>query len=122
MIVIILIAIGVNSDFKDNTTNAPLHYTAEHGFLLLARAFTSTNKANINITNWLGKTPLALAAANGNNEIVKYLHSIGASMSTVDNFGRTPLDSASFGRTSSHFETVKYLKSVTTQTGLTSIP
>jgi ankyrin repeat protein len=52
------------------------------------------SKANINITDYLGKTPLHYAAYNGSLELVRYLLQNDADIDAEDKTESSPLDDA----------------------------
>jgi ankyrin repeat protein len=64
-------------------------------------------QVDLNCTDYDHRTPLHIAAAEGNDEIVKLLLKAGVVPTAKDRWGRTPLDDAVFGK---HAITARLLK------------
>ena len=63
---------------------------------------------NLNCSDYDHRTPLHIAAAEGNQDIVELLLKAGAAIDVKDRWGRTPLDDAVFGK---HAHIARLLKS-----------
>ncbi|XP_048245203.1 ankyrin repeat domain-containing protein 17-like [Haliotis rufescens] len=94
------------------TTEAPsfteLHIASEAGDLLRVKLILSKGRVDINRKEWIGRTPVMLAAGEGHTGLVKLLVSEGADMSLEDRFGINILHSACIG---GDVEMVKYVLS-----------
>ena len=64
------------------------------GWLPAVKYLVEELGADVNARDAAGETPLHNAAARGDNELIKYLVSKGASVTAVDRKGRTTVDMA----------------------------
>lgn len=66
-----------------------------------------TNGCDVNSTSYDGRSPLAVAAAEGHILVVEYLIFAGANLNSVDRWGRTPLHDAIASR---HYTSASLIK------------
>ncbi|XP_048245222.1 ankyrin repeat domain-containing protein 50-like [Haliotis rufescens] len=85
-----------------------LHIASETGNLSKVKLILSQGRADINCKEWIGWTPVMLAAGNGHREVVELLVSKGSSMSLVNKRGDNILHCACWG---GEVEMVKYILS-----------
>eukprot|EP00457_Paulinella_chromatophora_P000416 gb/GEZN01000416.1/.p1 GENE.gb/GEZN01000416.1/~~gb/GEZN01000416.1/.p1 ORF type:complete len:1327 (+),score=205.58 gb/GEZN01000416.1/:26-4006(+) len=70
------------------------------------------SKVSVNASDYDGRTPLHLAAANGSVKTVEYILGLGGDPSQSDRFGNTPLDDAERGAGRSFRSVAKILREV----------
>ncbi|MBQ49322.1 MAG: glutaminase A [Zetaproteobacteria bacterium] len=80
---------------KSNLSTNSLMWAAWRGDLHGMRE-NMANQADINATDYDHRTVLHVAAAEGHEDIVRYLINVGAPINKPDRWGRTPLDEAEF--------------------------
>ncbi|XP_071115609.1 ankyrin repeat domain-containing protein 50-like [Haliotis cracherodii] len=85
-----------------------LHNASEAGDLSRVKLILSQGRVDINRKEWIGRTPVMLAAGKGHTGLVKLLVSEGADISLKDRFGINILHSACMG---GDVEMVKYVLS-----------
>ena len=73
---------------------ANVHRFVPDGWLPAVKYLVEELGADVNARDAAGETPLHNAAARGDNELIKYLVSKGASVTAVDRKGRTTVDMA----------------------------
>ncbi|KAM3134056.1 hypothetical protein pb186bvf_013782, partial [Paramecium bursaria] len=69
----------------------PIHLAAAYGHFHIVKFLKDQAKANINSIDKYGRTPLAMAARNGNLEILSYLLKNGADYRINDSSGNSPM-------------------------------
>lgn len=74
----------------DNTITL-MHTAALHGHVTITRKLLKLQRDAIKISDETGKTPLHLAAKNGNNKVVSVLLNTGSNIHAKDRTGMTPL-------------------------------
>ncbi|WKT52096.1 Ankyrin repeat [Fusarium oxysporum f. sp. vasinfectum] len=86
-----------NIDFRTHRGGTPFSLAIRHGGhnVTATVGFLLENGADIESRDQLGRTPLCLAAANGNTAVVAFLLDKGASVEHHCNRGQTPLSYAS---------------------------
>ncbi|XP_071108956.1 ankyrin repeat domain-containing protein 50-like [Haliotis cracherodii] len=85
-----------------------LHSATRTRDLSRVKLILSQGRADINCKEWIGRTPVMLAAGKGHRELVELLVRKGANVSLVDRFDNNILHSACLG---GHVEVVKYVLS-----------
>ncbi|XP_046341394.2 ankyrin-1-like [Haliotis rufescens] len=85
-----------------------LHIASETGNLSKVKLILSQGRPDIKCKEWIGWTPVMLAAGNGHREVVELLVSKGSSMSLVNKRGDNILHCACWG---GEVEMVKYILS-----------
>ncbi|XP_071115571.1 ankyrin repeat domain-containing protein 50-like [Haliotis cracherodii] len=85
-----------------------LHIASETGNLSKVKLILSQGRPDIKCKEWIGWTPVMLAAGNGHREVVELLVSKGYSMSLVNERGDNILHCACWG---GEVEMVKYILS-----------
>jgi ankyrin repeat protein len=96
-----------NVDYKDGSGKTPLHHSAVHGQIDIAKYLVSKG-ANINAKDNIGDTPLQIAAYEGHKDLVVFFVSEGADVNTVNSYGVYPIHNAIFGK---NLNIVKFLVS-----------
>ncbi len=93
---------------------AQQHRHVPDGWMPAAKYFIEELHVNVNIRDDQGFTALHLAAARGDNEMIKYLVSKGADVMAVNRAGQTTVDMANSPeqRTQPFPETIKLLESL----------
>jgi len=81
-----------DANSQDLWGNTPLHYAIKAEKLDSVKLLIEGWKADINLANTAGMTPLMLAIAMGQVEIVKYLLEHEANPNLADEFGATAID------------------------------
>ncbi|XP_067660337.1 ankyrin repeat domain-containing protein 50-like [Haliotis asinina] len=74
-----------------------LHNASKIGDFSRVNAILSQRRANIDCQEWIGRTPVMLAALKGRREVVESLMTKGASVKLIDRFGMNILHSACLG-------------------------
>lgn len=74
-----------------------LHSAAYQGYLKMLQMLVEKYNAHIIVTDWLGRTPLHLAARGGDIDCVNYLLDHGLRCSNVDNIGNNVIHYACSG-------------------------
>ena len=91
----------LGSRFDINTLGGPhgsiINTAAYTGHLEMLQMLVENYKANIFATDWLGRTPLHVAARGGNLDCMNYLLNSGLHCSDVDNIGNNVLHYACSG-------------------------
>jgi hypothetical protein len=107
------IALGHKVNSLDTDFWSSLHYACWYGHLDIVTCLVNDYKANVNVQNDCGSTPLQFAAGNGHKYIVKCLLECPRINTTLtDNQGRTALD-VCIQNKSNHWKSIeKLLKSV----------
>ena len=96
-----------NINYKDESGKTPLHHSAAHGQMDIARYLVS-HGADINVKDNVGDTPLQIAAYEGHKDLVVFLVSKDADVNTVNSYGVCPIHNAILGNNS---DIAKYLVS-----------
>jgi ankyrin repeat protein len=94
-----MIRAGTDVDRLTRFGGVGLHPAAEKGYVELVRELLETTDINVNLTNWVGWTPLLEAVILNDGgprqqEIVKLLLDHGANPQMTDKYGRTPRELA----------------------------
>jgi ankyrin repeat protein len=102
-IIFLLVRLGADPNARDDRGWTPLHYLLEHwdikGRMHMSAKILLKYGADPNIQERLyGLTPLHMAAARGDEKMVKLLLKYGARTDIRDAKGRTPRDVAGAGR------------------------
>lgn len=87
----ILIERGADVDAKDDESNTPLHYSAEHGRMSIIKVLVDGG-AEMNARNKFKKTCAHTAAAYWSDKMLNALEELGADLTATDSAGNTPLD------------------------------
>ena len=87
---------------------APLHYASQGGHVEVIKVLTDSGASTDMKTNGGGYTPLHLAVIGDHRDCVQVLLERGADMSSMDEFGKTPIQTAEL---SSKSTLVKLLRS-----------
>jgi ankyrin repeat protein len=90
---LILLGLDVNCIETNESRGAAIHAAARRGKIKALKELIK-HKADVNIKNKEGWTPLAWAAARGHDKIVKELLKNGADPNITDKIGRSPLHHA----------------------------
>ena len=90
---------------------------APNQFLAVVTYLVEEHGADVNLSDSWGYRPLHYAASRGDNELVEYLVSHGADVTTITRLGQSTADMARGGR-SGFFTRVAYPKTVELLTGL----
>ena len=88
----VLQARGAQQNVQDSSKNLPIHYAAWDGHFEVVEHFVSD--ANINAQGYLGRTPLAISALRGHENITRLLLARKAKVDLADDEGITPLMNA----------------------------
>ena len=80
---------GAQQNIEDSSKNLPIHYAAWDGHFEVVENFVSD--ANINAQGYLGRTPLAISALRGHENITRLLLARKAGVDLADDEGMTPL-------------------------------
>lgn len=87
-----LLSNGANADYRNPKTGLfPLAVAAAENYPDIIKALVKTGKANPDLTDFSGRTPLFFAIENGNTDSVKTLLDVGANVNAQDIVGVTPL-------------------------------
>jgi ankyrin repeat protein len=95
----LMIRAGTDVDRLTRFGGVGLHPAAEKGYVELVRELLETTDINVNLTNWVGWTPLLEAVilndgGPAQQEIVKLLLDHGANPRMTDKYGKTPRELA----------------------------
>lgn len=95
---ILLTRNDVDVDAQDNAGLTPLQYAVNHRKKKVGASLCQTAacklikaKANVNVIDWDGCTPLFIAASRGDEKVVEALIAGGATLDVSNNNGQTPL-------------------------------
>ncbi|KAI5814442.1 ankyrin [Pyronema omphalodes] len=101
---------GIN--VEDSFGQTPLHWAAAKSANWMWIVMLIQKGARTEVRNRWGRTPMHIAASEGNLEGIRMLHEMGAEVNAVDDDGVTPLGRARImGRTSAE-ELLKRLYAV----------
>ena len=89
-----LLAEGVKPDLKNSRHVSPLWISAANGHLRVVQLLLRTKIVDVNAKSIYGWPPIFLAAAEGNENIVRLLPTAGADRTLEDIDGNTPLSVA----------------------------
>ncbi len=87
----LLLDFGADANAKNKDGWTPLHFAAVRGQEPMAELLLLAPKIDIDAQGANGDTPLDVAAAEDNTEVVQLLLSHGANINATDKIGRTPL-------------------------------
>ena len=90
-VVELLLAAGVDPSTKNKWGNSPLQWACNKGFAEVAKLLLAVPGIDIAAPDANGDTNLAIAAMNGRADVVKLLLAAGASASTKNKWGNSPL-------------------------------
>ncbi len=95
----LMIRAGTDVELLTRFGGVGLHPAAEKGYVYLVRELLETTEINVNLTNWVGWTPLLEAVilndgGRGQQEIVTLLLDHGANPQMTDKYGKTPRELA----------------------------
>ncbi|XP_071115623.1 ankyrin-1-like [Haliotis cracherodii] len=107
-VVELLVGEGADVSLVSERSENILHLASRGGHVEVVKYVLSQDKVGINCKEWIGWTPVMLAAGNGHREVVELLVSKGYSMSLVNKRGDSILHCACRG---GEVEMVKYILS-----------
>ena len=95
----LMVRAGADIDRLTRFGGVGLHPAAEKGYVELVRELLTTTDVNVNLTNWVGWTPLLEAivlndGGPGQQEIVRLLLEHGANPHLTDKYGKAPRELA----------------------------
>lgn len=102
----LLIIKGADLKKHDREGFTPAHVATLAGTVELLKVLGKSDKAVLEAVDFRGRTPLLLAAGQGNVECVKFLINEGVNIKSADRLGRNALMLAAAG---GHTQIVKYL-------------